>query len=129
VITETKRQEKSFQVSIWAPPCNVASSDADAWRTAVINVIDPALSSSPRIQLPDQQYGNIHYERLISMDTAQAEGLYRRYLFYWVEYATTLQTTAYEIGSMQTQIQGASTSTGTLPPPTNPAPPTLDANS
>jgi hypothetical protein len=129
VITETKRQEKSFQVSIWAPPCNVASSDADAWRTAVINVIDPALSSSPRIQLPDQQYGNIHYERLISMDTAQAEGLYRRYPFYWVEYATTLQTTAYEIGSMQTQIQGASTSTGTLPPPTNPAPPTLDANS
>jgi hypothetical protein len=129
VITETKRQEKSFQVSIWAPPCNVASSDADAWRTAVVNVVDPTLSSWPRIQLPDQQYGNIHYERSISMDTAQAEGLYRRDLFYWVEYATTLQTTAYEIGSMQTQIQGASTSTGALPLPTNPAPPTVDANS
>jgi hypothetical protein len=129
VITETKRQEKSFQISIWAPPCNVASSDADAWRTAVVNVVDPTLSSSPRILLPDQQYGNIHYERSIMMDTAQAEGLYRRDLFYWVEYATTLQTTAYEIGSMRTQIQGASTSTGTLPLPTNPAPQTVDANS
>jgi hypothetical protein len=129
VITETKRQEKSFQISIWAPPCNVASSDADAWRTAVVNVVDPTLSSSPRILLPDQQYGNIHYERSIMMDTAQAEGLYRRDLFYWVEYATTLQTTAYEIGSMRTQIQGASTSAGTLPLPANPAPPTVDANS
>jgi hypothetical protein len=131
VITETKRQEKSFQVSVWAPPCNVASSDADAWRAAVINVIDPILSSSPRILLPDQQYGYIHYERSITMDTAQAEGLYRRDLFYWVEYATTLQTPAYEIGSMQTQTQAASTAPdGTIVTfPTNPAPPVVDANS
>jgi hypothetical protein len=69
-------------------------------------VIDPMLSNTPRILLPDYQYGNMHFERSIAMDTAQAEGLYRRDLFYWVNYATTLRSTATQIGIMQTRIRG-----------------------
>jgi hypothetical protein len=114
IITETKRQEKSFQVTVWAPPCTDKTKDADAWRNAVVNVIDPALSALIRIVLSDNTFGHIYYERSISLDAAQAEGLYRRDLFYWVEYPTTITANAYEIGSMQSQITPAATPDGTL---------------
>ncbi len=115
VITEVKRQDKSFQITVWAPPCNNPASDADAWRTAVASIIDPQLALPTRITLADQTYGWIHYERTITMDTAEAEGLYRRDLFYWVEYGTTITTTAFEIGTTQVQISGVvGTTDGTL---------------
>jgi hypothetical protein len=128
IFIETKRQEKSFQISIWAPPSNVPGADADSFRTAVVNIVDPALSHHPRISLPDDQLAHIHYERSISMDTAQAEGLYRRDLFYWVEYRTTIQKTPFEIGAMQTQIEGGQ-APGGLQGLQNLPVPTVDANS
>jgi hypothetical protein len=114
IITETKRQEKSFQVTTWAPPCTDKTKDADAWRNAVINVIDPVLSAIIRIALPDNTWGHIYYERTISLELAQAEGLYRRDLFYWVEYGTTITANAFEIGTAQTQVTPAFPPDGTL---------------
>lgn len=119
LIKEVGRQEKSFQISIWAPPCNVANKDPDAWRTAVANIVDPNLRSLIRIVMPDNTYAHIYYERTITMDAAQMQGLYRRDLYYWVEYATTLTETGYEIGVAQTQLQAGTTATGDLPLPTD----------
>jgi hypothetical protein len=127
VIQEVGRQEKAFQVSIWAPPCPTVGADADAWRIAVINVIDPVLRPLIRLVMPDQVFAHIYYERSISMDTAQTEGLYRRDLCYWVEYATTITQTGYEIGVAQSRVQGGMSPTGTFPLPSDT--PTLIRNS
>jgi hypothetical protein len=116
---EVKRQEKSFQISVWSPPAADASKDADYYRTSVSKVIDPTLGALIRVVLPDNTYAHIHYERTINFDTAQTEGLYRRDFFYWVEYATTLQQPAYEIGAFQQQTQVSASPTGTLPVPDN----------
>ena len=102
------------EVAMGAFRCTTPSSDADAWRNAVINVIDPALSSIVRIALPDNTFGHIYYGRSISLESAQAEGLYRRDLFYWVEYGTTITANAFEIGSMQAQLTPAFPPDGTL---------------
>jgi hypothetical protein len=106
-IQEVGRQDKSFQITIWAPPCNVAGQDADAWRIAVAKIIDPQLRQMIRIVMPDQVYAHIRYERTITMDAAQSEGLYRRDLYYWVEYATTLTNNFYEIGVAQSILTSA----------------------
>lgn len=117
IAREVKRQEKSFQISIWSPPWPDTSKDADYGRTAVAKVLDPALAALIRVVLPDNSYGHIHYERTITLDKAQAEGLYRRDLFYWVEYPTLQTQAAYEIGAARTQTKSSATPTGTLPLP------------
>lgn len=104
VIQEVGRQQKSFQITIWAPPSSVTGQDPDAWRTSVAKVIDPALKSLVRIVMPDQVYAHIRYERTITMDAAQMEGLYRRDLYFTIEYATTVTATGYEIGVFQDQL-------------------------
>lgn len=100
-LKEVKRQDKSFQIMVWAPPSPNAGDDADALRTAVIKVIDPALAALTFLSFPDGSSGFIRYERTITLDLAQEEGLYRRDLFYWVEYPTVLTETDYEIGAAQ----------------------------
>jgi len=112
---EVGRQEKSFQVTIWAPPCATVGSDADAWRTAVVKIVDQTLRPLIRIVMVDQFYAHIRYERTITIDAAQSEGIYRRDLYYWVEYATTITKTGYEIGIAQTQLQGGTPPNGDLP--------------
>lgn len=99
------QSEKPFHISIWAPPCNVAGQDPDHWRSKVTSIIDPQLRALPRIVLPDQTYGHMHYHRTLTMSAAQTEGLYRRDLHYWVEHAITISSTAYEIGIATSQLQ------------------------
>lgn len=119
LIKEVGRQEKVFQVSIWAPPYPDTTKDPDYYRTAVANIIDPNLRSLIRIVLPDNTYAHIYYQSTILFDKAQMQNLYRRDLYYWVEYATTVTETGYEIGTMQTQLQAGTTATGDLPLPAN----------
>lgn len=123
VLQEVGRQSKSFQVTVWAPPSAVIGQDPDAWRTAVIKVIEPKLRSLNRIVLPDQTYAQIHYERTITMDLAQNDGLYRRDLFLTIDYASTITSTAYEIGVFQDQFTPAGP--GLDLPPTSDDPTTI----
>jgi hypothetical protein len=103
---EVKRQDKSFQVSVWAPPHPTEGVDADKHRSNVVKVIDPALAALTFFDLGDATSGFIRYERTITMDLAQEEGLYRRDLFYSVEYPTIVTETDYEIATVTTNIIG-----------------------
>lgn len=114
VIKEVGRQQKSFQITVWAPPAS-AGLDSDAWRTSVSKVIDANLKSLVRIVMPDQVYAHIKYERTITMDAAQMDGLYRRDLYFSVEYATTITMTGYEIGVTQQTLTAAVPPTGDFP--------------
>jgi hypothetical protein len=89
VIREIRRQNKSIQVTLWcSSPGN---------RDAVAQVIDPALAAINFIALPDGSSGLVRYERTTSDDAPQKELLWRRDLFYWVEYPTTQVQSAYEV--------------------------------
>lgn len=119
VLQEVGRQDKEFQITIWAPPCNVSGQDADSWRNAVAKIINPPLRQLNRIAMIDSVWARIRFERTITNDQAQMQGLYRRDLFYFVEYATTVTQTAYEIGVAVSKTTDGASPTGKLPLPTS----------
>ncbi|MBB1614525.1 hypothetical protein A9978_18985 [Pseudomonas sp. UMC65] len=80
-IKETKRQEKQFQITVWAPTPTA--------RDAASSPIDSHLSDATGIALPDGSYGIIRYSHSIQTDAQEKSGLYRRDLIYTVDYATT----------------------------------------
>jgi len=92
----TKRQEKLFQVDIWA-----ASNDA---RGALAKAIDPMLSDMSHIALPDGTSGRMIYVRSQNIDETQPELLYRRVLCYSVDYPTIITADATEITSVAADI-------------------------
>ena len=81
LFTESKRQKKSFRVTVW---CN-----SPPVRDAVSAVVDSALAARTFLSLADGTQGRLRYERSHTDDASQKSGLYRRDLVYSVEYATT----------------------------------------
>lgn len=100
---EVRRQERLFQIGIWA--------NSPMARTAVAKVIDPALAVMPFINLPDLFAGRLRYKNSHVSDAAQKQLLYRRDLFYTVEYPTTQFQTDTTI--TQEQLNIASLPSGT----------------
>lgn len=81
VLRETKRQKRGMQITFWCPNPTI--------RDAVVPVVDRALAATQFLSLPDGSGGRLIYERSTVSDRSEREGLYRRDLFYSVEYGTT----------------------------------------
>jgi hypothetical protein len=86
---ETKRQEQSVQVIVWAP--------TPAARDAVASPIDSVLSDGNSINFTDGSYGIIRSAGSLMTDQLQKAGLYRLDLFYMIDYATTQVLNAAEV--------------------------------
>lgn len=82
---ELKRQEKQFQITVWAP--------TPALRDSAAGPIDVALAVSSDLAFTDGSHGILLYSHSNQTDQNEKAGLYRRDLIYTVDYATT-QTTA-----------------------------------
>lgn len=82
---EVRRQERLFQMSVWA-----ATPQA---RDAIARLLDPVFSDTPRLTLADGSGARLIYHDSRQIDSVQAEGVYRRDLRYTVEYATTRSET------------------------------------
>lgn len=80
-VREVRRQERSFQIGIWA--------DTPAHRDSIAQAIDPVLAFTTFLALPDGTSGRLIYRSSMVSDQLQKDRLYRRDLFYSVEYATT----------------------------------------
>jgi hypothetical protein len=93
---EVRRQERLFQIGIWA--------NSPQSRTAVAKAIDPALAVMPFITLPDLFTGRLRYKNSMVTDVSQKQLLYRRDLFYTVEYPTTQFETNIQITQEQLNI-------------------------
>ncbi|WP_435018489.1 hypothetical protein TA3x_000463 [Tundrisphaera sp. TA3] len=89
IIREIRRQKRTFQVTCWCA--------TPAARDEAAEAIDIGLADIDYLLLPDGSSGRLLYERSHVMDGSQAEGLYRRDLFYSVEYATTQAQDAAQI--------------------------------
>ena len=89
VVKEIRRQKRSFQLTCWCP-----SPEA---RDAIASALDAELADIDYLTLPDGTAGRLLYERTAVTDRSVREGLYRRDLFYSVEYGTTLSRSAAQI--------------------------------
>jgi hypothetical protein len=80
-IRELKRQERAFQITVWAnTPQN---------RDSVSDAIDVALSSLTFVSMPDGSAARITYKNSPQTDAFEKAKLYRRDFIYSIEYATT----------------------------------------
>ena len=84
-ISEQRRQEQGFRVTVFAP-----TPDA---RTAVAAVIDQALAGTSFLPLADGSAGRLRYRQTRVDDVPGRANLWRRELLYTVEYGTTQTTT------------------------------------
>lgn len=98
---ETKRQEQSVQVTIWA--------NSPAARDAVASPIDSALSDGNSISLTDGSAGVITSGGSLMTDQLQKADLYRIDLFYMIDYATTQTMQAAETIAPVLEIDNAQT--------------------
>lgn len=96
LIRELRRQERLFQISAW--------SDTPDHRDAVVQPLDVALAATQFLTLPDGFAARLLYKSSPINDGYQKDKLYRRDLFYTVEYATTQTTPATQIVTEQINI-------------------------
>lgn len=99
VLSEVGRQEKQFQICFWCPSPDL--------RDLAVKSVDAALRSYQFITLADGSRGRLTYHGTNSFDGPQKELLYRRDLFYSVEWATTLASTAVQILSFGYTLRDA----------------------
>ncbi len=102
-IREVRRQERSFQITLWA--------HTPAARDSMAALIDGALAPLRFITLADGTAARLIYRQSYISDMLQKARLYRRDLVYSVEYATTQVETDTQITQTQlnesVQISGA----------------------
>lgn len=96
LIRELRRQERLFQISIW--------SETPDHRDAVVKPLDEALAATSFLSMIDQTAARLIYKSSPVNDGYQKDKLYRRDLFYTVEYATTQTTAATQIIADQLNI-------------------------
>ena len=105
---ELRRQERVFQVSIWA--------DTPAHRDTIAQAIDVALAATNFLNLSDLSAARMIYKSSGVDDQYQKDKLYRRDLFYTVEYATTQIETDTQITQEQLNQSGTLDGTTSLTP-------------
>ena len=96
---EIRRQDRVFQISVWA--------DTPANRDATAQVIDVALAATEFLTMPDLTAARIIYRNSAVDDMVQKANLFRRNLMYSVEYATTVTQVETQITQDQLNVNVA----------------------
>lgn len=99
---ELGRQERMFQLSIWAA--------TPTQRDAIGKALDVAMRKAEFVALPDGYAARVVYVRSVETDRFQKEKLYRRDLFYSIEYPTTESTSATSVTQTETVVSVADAS-------------------
>lgn len=95
-IRELRRQEKVFQISVWASRFDK--------RDPVASAVDAALAGISRLTFSDGSQGVVRYRSSNQIDNTQKNGIYRRDILYAVEYSITQISTDTQIVSVQESI-------------------------
>lgn len=95
-LRELRRQERTFQISVWANCFDARDPLAEA--------LDSALSGTFHLTLPDGMTATLRYRSSRQDDSGQKEGIYRRDLMYAVEFSTTQTRTDTQITVTQTNV-------------------------
>ena len=95
-LRELRRQERYFQITVWANCFDAREPLADA--------LDAALSGTFHITLPDGMSADLRYKASHQDDSGQKESVYRRDLIYAVEFSTTQTRTDTQITVTETNV-------------------------
>lgn len=98
-LSEVRRQQRVFQVTVWA--------DTPANRKAVAKIVDPMLSALEFITLADGTGGRIVYQSSCDDDMPQKANCYRRDMLYQIEYPTTVEIDSTQVVVQQENIANA----------------------
>ena len=79
---EIARVDRVFMISIWAPTENI--------RFLLGNAIDIYMKENYRIPMPDNYFAQVFYHNTDDTDMLDKSLIYRRDLFYTIQYATTI---------------------------------------
>lgn len=96
IAREIRRQERQFQISVWA--------DSPAHRDAVSQPLDIALTLLQFIALTDGFAARLIYKGSRPDDSGQKMKIYRRDLNYTVEYAATQSSSAVQVTQVQVNV-------------------------
>jgi hypothetical protein len=94
---EWERQVQTFQITVWAPD--------PATRKTIGNAIKVALAQVAFITMPDGFGARIRYLRNLLIDDTEKVRVYRRDLFYDIEYATTVEQQTATVVAVETTYQ------------------------
>lgn len=108
LIRETGRQEKLFQISVWA--------DTPDSRSAVAQPTNGVLSATLRFTLPDGSSARLIYKSTLESDKFEKDVLYRRDLLYTVEFATTQTAAATQVTAIETDSEASIDAGGSFQP-------------
>lgn len=97
---EWSRQKETYQITVW---CSTPAS-----RKAIMSAIRIGLAPIRFLQMPDGYGARVRYRNGTPLDDAQKALLYRYDLFYEVEYATTVTTTAPQAIAWTVNVYGGS---------------------
>lgn len=89
MVRELKRQEKQFQIAVWASTPTV--------RDQIGSAIDSALALINDLAFADGSHGIMLYVRTFQTDQQEKSMLYRRDIVYSVDYATTQASDAAQV--------------------------------
>lgn len=98
-IREVRRQTQLIQIGVWA--------DSAAHRDALAKVVDAALAFTTFLTMPDGTAARLRYRSTLMSDELQKDCIFRRDLFYSVEYATTQTEVETQITQEQLNVAAA----------------------
>ena len=99
VVRELKRQEKQFQITVWAPTPTI--------RDQISSAVDSALAAINDLTFADGSHGIMLYARTFQTDQMEKSMLYRRDIVYTVDYATTQTSKAAQVIAPILNIQSS----------------------
>lgn len=99
VVRELKRQEKQFQITVWASTPTI--------RDQLGSAIDSALALVNDLAFADGSHGIMLYVRTFQTDQQEKSMLYRRDIVYSVDYATTQTGEATQVIAPILNIKGS----------------------
>lgn len=95
-ILELRRQTRTFQITIWA--------NCFDKRDPIAKLLDAALAATSRLTFAEGTSGVVAYVNSLQDDSQQKAGIYRRDLFYSVNYPTISTAAEYAILHTQTGV-------------------------
>jgi len=95
-----RRQEKLFQITVWA--------NSPAARDPLATAIDVALAGSYRQSMPDGTMAILRYRNSVQSDATEKAGIFRRDIFVAAEYVSTDSTAATQIVAEQLGVTAQS---------------------
>lgn len=105
-IRELRRQQRQFQITIWA--------DTPDHRDAIVRPVDAALAAVQFLTMPDTFAARLIYHGSPISDGMEKAGLFRRDLIYSVEYATTDISTATQVTQQQINVTATNAAPTTI---------------